>query len=174
MGTLMVRQLVDTSFPDVTVLVDLRPSVHDHHSFEVAMEVTASIVLACARDGFPVRLRTTAGHHLDSSGERMVERATLDLLATLEATGGDEALGRLVETTALSGTGSAAVVVTGPAPVAEVARLSALGRRFPTVAAVLLDRADRPAATTSVAGVHVVGAADGPDFARRWRAGATS
>jgi hypothetical protein len=58
--------------------------------------------------------------------------------------------------------------------VAEVARLSALGRRFPTVAAVLLDRADRPAATTSVAGVHVVGAADGPDFARRWRAGATS
>lgn len=174
MGSLMVRQLVDTSFPDVTVLLDLRPSVHDHHSFEVAMEVAASVVLACAREGFPVHLRTSAGHHLDSAGEPLVARSTLDLLASLEATGAEDALGRLVRTTALSGTGSAVVVVTGPVPVRELARLSALGRRYPTVVAAVLDRADQPASAAAVAGVHVVRAADGADFARRWTSGVAS
>ena len=174
MGSLMVRQLVDTSFPDVTVLVDQRPSVHDEHSFEVAMEVTASVVLACSRANFPVTLRTTAGHHVGSNTEPLVDRATLDLLAALEPVGEPEALSRLVEAVAVSGSGSAVVVVTGASEPAELAKLVALGRRFPTVVAVVLDHAGRPGAPTRIPGVHVVQAEDGFDFARRWTSGVPS
>lgn len=174
MGSLMVRQLVDTSFPFVTVLLDLRPDAHDDHSFEVAMEVAASVVLACSRANFPVTLRTTGGHHVGSTTEPLVDRATLDLLASLEPMGAPDALRKLVEAVAVSGSGSAAVVVTGAVQPRELARLVALGRRFPTVAAVALDHADRPAAPPRIPGVTVVSAADGADFARRWRTGVTT
>ena len=67
-GTLMVRQHVDTSLPDLTVVLDTRAArwEGDDDAFEVAVEIAASLVVTCARRGFPVRLLTTDGQHWDA------------------------------------------------------------------------------------------------------------
>jgi len=60
-GELFIRQ--DTSYrePHVVVVLDTRADAHDDESFEVAVEVVASLLVRLTRDGRRVAIRTTGG-----------------------------------------------------------------------------------------------------------------
>jgi uncharacterized protein (DUF58 family) len=61
-GELMVRQLVDTSEPSLSLVLDVGADRYqDAELFEGAVEITASLAEAASAHGFPVRLHTTGG-----------------------------------------------------------------------------------------------------------------
>jgi uncharacterized protein (DUF58 family) len=60
-GRLTVRQLVDTTKPELVVIVDSRASRVAAHDFEEVVEVAASVLHAADRAGFPARLEFTTG-----------------------------------------------------------------------------------------------------------------
>ena len=53
-GTLMVKQLVDTTRPEIVVIVDNRLSAVDADDFEEVVEVAASILAGGRGRGLPV------------------------------------------------------------------------------------------------------------------------
>lgn len=93
---LVVRQEERLLQGRATVVLDARIGAFRGETFERAVSAAASIVLACSRDGFLVRLVTTAGHdsgfgtggdHVDAILEHLAVVEVLDLghLATLLA-----------------------------------------------------------------------------------------
>ena len=167
-GTLMVRQLVDTSFPDVTVVLDDRPGPYPGDAFEPAVEIVASIVVACTRERFPVHLRTPGGVALDSAGDPRAEVRALDVLTQLTPAPGPS-LVAVLDRLGRDGQGSAAVLVTGSVDADQLAPLALLRRRFPVVVAVLVRPDAEGDAVPSVPGVTVLSVADSTAFAARWR-----
>lgn len=181
-GTLMVRQLVDASLPRTTVVLDLRPASYlpaddaGHRRggagsqavaerFEAAVDAAASVVLAVARQGFPVRVLTTAGPLLDSKGDRAGAGAVLDRFAPL----GLSAAGSLaVPLAACQGRGEGSmVVVTGTLDPAETSLIAAARARFEHT--VLIRLAAAAGAGPAPGGVAVIDA-DGPAAIRAgWR-----
>jgi uncharacterized protein (DUF58 family) len=191
-GTLMVRQHVDTSLPDAMVVVDTRASTHADapDSLEVAMEVTASVVLASTSRHFPVQVRTTGGLDLNTRGGGNASQEILDELAALDAetpTGarptaasyrgdGDgstsgvhghaRSLTELLNTLARARGGSALVVVTAAPTAEERAGIAAMTRRYKLV--TLVDCRADAAAVLPLAGVVVIAAPSGAAFAATW------
>ncbi|PZR51566.1 DUF58 domain-containing protein [Xylanimonas oleitrophica] len=93
-GTLMVREDADPAQPHLTVLLDDRAPSHVAEGFEEAVDVVASLVTACARQGVPVRCVTLSGS-LDAdvpagvpgAGEPLrAAGGVVDLLTTLPVT----------------------------------------------------------------------------------------
>lgn len=133
-GTLQVREHVDPVRPDTTLVLDSRYDVCDPDSFEVAVEVVASLLGAAVSRGFPAQLTGTtpalrAGRTASSMGP------ILDLLAGLtqdESSSLDCVLGTVLR----SSSGRALIVVTGAASSADLARLATAGRRFQEVVVV--------------------------------------
>ncbi|MDX3111775.1 DUF58 domain-containing protein, partial [Nonomuraea angiospora] len=118
-GTLMVRQLIDASLPTTTVVLDTRDLT------ELAVDAAASVALAAARAGFPVRLVTGDGPVPDAKDPE----AVLDRLALVRTgTGG------VTEPTRLARGGGSLVLVT-PDP-AEAGRVAGVRRRFDRVICV--------------------------------------
>ncbi len=158
--TLMVRQHVDASLPHSTVVLDTRAQLYDHdpagESFEVAVDIAASIVLAASRHNFPVRLLTTGGLVLEAKGGRGDAALFLDELATVALSDGDGDAGSLAAVLELARQrrvrGSLAVV-TGRADGPDYALIAPLQRRFDRVVVVrsgpdgTLPPAGLPAAT---------------------------
>ncbi|MFI7131901.1 DUF58 domain-containing protein [Nonomuraea sp. NPDC050153] len=118
-GTLMVRQLIDASLPTTTVVLDTRDLT------ELAVDAAASVALAAARAGFPVRLVTGEGPVPDAKDPETV----LDRLA-LVRTG----TGAVAEPLRLARGGGSLVLVT-PDP-AEAGRVAGVRRRFDRVICV--------------------------------------
>ncbi|MFI6480709.1 DUF58 domain-containing protein [Nonomuraea sp. NPDC050663] len=133
-GTLMVRQLIDASLPTTTVVLDTRSLQ------ETAVDVAASVALAAARAGFPVRLLTGEGPLAETKTDADL---VLDRLALVTA--GDKAV---AETVRLARGGGSLVLVT--ADPAEAARLAGVRRRFDRVICVVLgaERVSAPGVTT--------------------------
>ena len=78
-GTLMVKEHVDTSRPVTTVVLDTRTDRFTAESFEHAVELAASVVLATQRRSRPVELRVL-GEDL-AAMHRLGARDLLDRLA---------------------------------------------------------------------------------------------
>ena len=137
-GDLMVREQVDPVRPDTTIVLDGRRTVLDADSFELAVEVVASIAVAAADRGLPVRLAGTEPGFRDPIGgdDRGV---LLDRLAGVGRHDPDEGLvpplGRLLQ----AGGGRSLVVVTGRASAEDLAALAVHGRRFQEVVVVAVD-----------------------------------
>lgn len=179
-GTLMVRQHVDTSLPDATVIVDTRAASHDRDSLETAMEVTASVVLASTTRHFPVQVHTTGGLDLNSRGGGNASQAILDELAALEpedALGPDQrvegtpirhrrSLTALLNTLSRARGGSALVVVAAAPTAEERAGIAAMTRRYKLV--TLIDCRPDPAGVPPLSGVLVIAAPTGAVFAATW------
>jgi uncharacterized protein (DUF58 family) len=165
-GTLMVRQHVDTSLPDATIVVDTSAAGHSPESFEVAMEVVASVALASTTRHFPVQLRTTGGLHLSSRGGGNASQEILDQLAALQPDAlGERSLTELLNTLARARGGTALVVVTAAPDPAVLAGVVAMARRYRLVALVDCRPSDVP---TALRGVITIAAPDGPTFAAAW------
>ena len=151
-GTLMVREHVDTSQPTTTVLLDAGEAVWSGDGFEHAVEVTASIVTAVARGGWPVRLQIT-GEDPEAPGLAGAS-SMLDRLAAV--TPSPDVDGTQVLLLAERATpGGALVVVTGNAGQAVATRLAGRRRRSGPVILIQLVP-DVPLATTQQAGMVVL------------------
>ncbi|MFI9590327.1 DUF58 domain-containing protein [Nonomuraea sp. NPDC052265] len=119
-GTLMVRQLIDAGLPTTTVVLDTRDLT------ELAVEVAASVAVAAARAGFPVRVLAGEGAGADAKAD---PDAILDRLALVRP--GPVGVG---EMTRVARGGGSLVLVTGDA--AEVGRAAGVRRRFDRVICV--------------------------------------
>ncbi|GGS71007.1 DUF58 domain-containing protein [Nonomuraea spiralis] len=119
-GTLMVRQLIDASLPTTTVVLDPRELT------ELAVDAAASVAVAAARAGFPVRVLAGDAGVPDGKAD---PDAILDRLALVRpGTSG------VAETLRMARGGGSLVLVTGDA--AEVVRAAGVRRRFDRVICV--------------------------------------
>lgn len=144
-GTLMVRQLIDASLPTTTVLLDTRGLT------EPAVDAAASVAVAAARAGFPVRLLTDAGPLPDTKSDA---EAVLDRLALVQArTSGAAGASGVTEALRTARGGGSLVLVT--ADPAEVGRAAGVRRRFDRVICVYVGAGPAPAAPPGVSVVRV-------------------
>ncbi|WP_188187472.1 DUF58 domain-containing protein [Nonomuraea sp. SYSU D8015] len=120
-GTLMVRQLIDASLPTTTVVLDTRDTLD-----ELAVDAAASVAVAAARAGFPIRVITGDGPLPDTKSDA---EAVLDRLAVVR--GGTAGVGEAMR---LARGGGSLVLVTGDP--AEAGRAAGVRRRFDRVICV--------------------------------------
>ncbi|HEX4813137.1 MAG TPA: DUF58 domain-containing protein [Nonomuraea sp.] len=146
-GTLMVRQLIDASLPTTTVVLDTRSLT------EPAVDAAASVALAAARAGFPVRLLTGEGPLTDAKADA---ETVLDRLAVVRAGSAGVA-----EAVRLARGGGSLVLVTGDPAAAGGA--TAARRRFDRVIVVHVGAAAVPAP-----GITTLTIASLDDLARAW------
>ncbi|MFK4084080.1 DUF58 domain-containing protein [Kribbella sp. NPDC020789] len=111
-GQLMVRDYADPDQPRLTVLLDTRTEPLPEATFEEAVEVAASILVAASTAGHRCRFVTTAGADLAAPGGAVASRMFLDELCTVQQRDEKAALVPAVLTTGTSA-GGAIVVVTG-------------------------------------------------------------
>ncbi|HEY3673669.1 MAG TPA: DUF58 domain-containing protein [Acidimicrobiia bacterium] len=166
-GSLMVREHVDTSLPQLTLLLDTRSSAYDEESFETAIEAVASIAVTASRQGFPLRLVTTCGRSAGGRGIGADAAPLLDLLAGIQAAD-DVDLRSVVARLARERRGDTFVAVTGRTDTDDIAPVASMARRFDDAALVMIaDDAD--ARIVSVPrSVLVLRASSAEQFASRW------
>ncbi|HJQ42318.1 MAG TPA: DUF58 domain-containing protein, partial [Jatrophihabitantaceae bacterium] len=110
-GRLLVKHNVDTSQPYTVVIFDQRPGLYTEESFEQAVDVVASVIVASGASKAPVELRLTNGTVL--GGPRIRDLTPLiDHLTGVQADP-DGALQPLLITLRRARGGTSLVVVTG-------------------------------------------------------------
>jgi len=127
-----------------TVVLDARRGSHSDESFERAVSAAASVVMACARRHFLVRMVTTAGDDSQFGAGATHVEGLLERLSTIELT--DE--GRLLAVlTALrrAGSGGALVAMLGGRAVQDVPAVQRLRVTHPSITVVrfVVGRLDR-------------------------------
>jgi uncharacterized protein (DUF58 family) len=179
-GELMVREHVDTSLPRLVVLLDDRLAAYPDadrdrraDSFEAACEAAASVVVVAAREELPVVLRLVSGASAGSGSRSHDTRAYLDLLAEAELRAGEPAPRRRRDSLDVAiavlrhrRLGDTLVFVTGAGRVDDLGRVGSLRGAYPSIVAGALGTDEPPSST--VDGLLVLAAADGPAFARAW------
>jgi uncharacterized protein (DUF58 family) len=154
LGTLMVREHVDTNEPTVGVVLDTRSTVLDADSFEAAVELAASIVTTTRRVGHAVSLLALGEDRAAvtrAGGSDLLDRLTAVRRSDLT---GPETLVRLAEQAT---PGGCLVVITGAAS-ALTAQLAGQRRRFNRVVVVELGAGD--AGTAHRPGLSVIRATE--------------
>jgi uncharacterized protein (DUF58 family) len=85
-GKLMIRQFVDASLPQTTIVIDTDQGAYaDLDDFEVAVEAAASVAAGAAAASFPVRILTGEGPVAETRGGPQDAELILDRLAHLTA-----------------------------------------------------------------------------------------
>lgn len=141
-GELMIREDEDRWLSHAALLLDTRRGAHDDRSFELAVEVTASVVASLAAADRPVHAVTTTGHVLGRerdgpSGILLEELAALVPADATPLTTVDAAL-RPVD-----GAGTV-IAVFGRVTSEESAAVARLGARFRRVIVVVTRPTARP------------------------------
>lgn len=165
-GRLMVRHNIDTSQPHTVVVLDLEPAAYPGDSFEEAVDVAASLVVAHGRGNAAVELRTSTGEQVGGAGSRSV-LPVVDRLTEISPDAGGELRHELLRLRHHHGA-TGLVVVTGTLDAAVLPGVAVLRRRFNRVAVAAVSSA--PPTGARFPGVPVVEAADGPGFASAWHA----
>jgi len=137
LGTLVVREHIDTTEPTTTVVLDTASEAFDADSFEHAVEVAASVVRTVETLGRPVELHVIGEPPPD-------EGSMLDRLALAERHADTDPLA-LLGAVDRSPAGGALVVVTGQAEAGLLSRLAEQRRRFRPVVVISLPGEDAPA-----------------------------
>jgi uncharacterized protein (DUF58 family) len=193
-GSLMVREHVDTSLPRVVVLLDDRARAHSRgadgeSTFEAACEAAASVLVAAVREEIAVELRLVSG--VAAAGRSEAEAGPLlDLLAEAQlspdrevalpglnalaarpglnalAAGPGRDLRSAVESLRGRRVGDTLIYLTGPPDEEDLGLVAGLRGAYPSIIAGVFGPVEAGLATT--AGMLVVAAADGPDFAGAW------
>ena len=165
-GTLMVRQLVDSSLPVTTVVVDCRPASYaaPAEDFDIAVDAAATVAAGMATAGFPVTLLTSDGGRFQTRSARGAG-ALLDWLARLQASASDELETALAAARRLP-SAATLTVVTGTACVLEAERLVVSARRFDRVTVI---RAGTQRGGPVALPVPVVDATSAEDVVSAWR-----
>jgi uncharacterized protein (DUF58 family) len=176
-GELMVRENVDTSLPRLVVLLDNRATAHPERvggvveSFESACEAAASIVTAAHREDLPVVLLfaaaepaapVTSGGEVDGGGAL----GPLDRLAAAELSSDDDAVRAATTRLRQDRLGDTLIFLTGPGGRGELGHVGALRGAYPSVVVGVFGAAEPT--PPDAAGLVVVDAADGAQFAAEW------
>jgi uncharacterized protein (DUF58 family) len=164
LGTLLVREHVDTTEPAVAIVLDTRASVLDGAAFEVAVEVCASVAAAARRVGHGVALAA-----LGEDRAAVAADGGYDLMDRLAAVGrsAEAGAGGLVRLVERSPGGGCLLVATGHAE-GLVPVLAAQRRRFGRVIIVQCGQSneDGTGAALRRPGLTVIRAAGAADAAR--------
>ncbi|MFG1885413.1 DUF58 domain-containing protein [Micromonospora sp. NPDC049102] len=169
-GELMVRENVDTSLPRLIVLLDNRAVAHPHRSggvsesFESACEAAASVVTAALRADLPVVLLLVGPEHGDGGDGPAL--GPLDRLAAAELSDEDDALRAVTTRLRQDRLGDTLIFLTGPGGRDGLGHVGALRGAYPSVVVGVFGATDPTPAGT--AGLVVVDAADGAQFAAEW------
>ncbi|MFG1893021.1 DUF58 domain-containing protein [Micromonospora zamorensis] len=176
-GELMVRENVDTSLPRLVVLLDNRATAHPERvggvveSFESACEAAASIVTAAHRADLPVVLLfaaaepaapVTPGGEVDGGGAA----GPLDRLAAAELSSDDDAVRAATTRLRQDRLGDTLIFLTGSGGRGELGHVGALRGAYPSVVVGVFGAAEPT--PPGAAGLVVVDAADGAQFAAEW------
>jgi len=173
-GELMVREHVDTSLPRVVILLDDRVEAHGQgvdgeSTFESACEAAASVLVAAAREGIHVEVRLLNGAAVSGTGTEIGPMLDVLAEATLVPNPGparEVELRTAVERLRIRRLGDTLIYLTGPPNEDDLGLVAGLRGAYPSIIAGVFGRVESGLATT--AGMLVVGAADGPDFAGAW------
>ncbi|MFJ8582088.1 DUF58 domain-containing protein [Micromonospora sp. NPDC093277] len=168
-GELMVRENVDTSLPRIVVVLDNRASAHPHRvagvaeSFESGCEAAASVLAAAVGEGLPVSLLLVAPADEEPAGVA----GPLDRLAAVElADGGDDPLGTTMSRLRQERLGDTLVFLTGPGAASDLGHIGALRGAYPSLVVGMFGAAGPT--PPGAAGLVVLDAADGAEFAAEW------
>ncbi|MFV0307253.1 MAG: DUF58 domain-containing protein [Desertimonas sp.] len=141
LGTLMVREHIDTSLPSTAVVLDVDidhyADSHAADGFEEAVDVAASVVAAAHAHGFPVRLVTSAGE-VAASGTGQRGQQVRDLLARIQPAA-DADLGRAATTVLSARDHDVIVIVAGRLGLAELGPVTMMARRFASSTLVTIE-----------------------------------
>ena len=163
-GTLMVRQLVDSSLPVTVVVLDTRPAGYPGEDFDIAVDAAATVAAGMATAGFPVTLLTTDGGRFDTRNSRGAGDL-LDWLARLQASADGELPATLEVARRLTAAASL-TVVTGTVTDLPAERLAAASRRFDRTTVI---RAGRNPGARPVLPATCIDAASAEEVAAAWR-----
>jgi uncharacterized protein (DUF58 family) len=151
-GRLLVKHNVDTSQPFTVVIFDQRPSLYTEESFEQAVDVVASVLVASGVNKAPVELRLTDGTVI--GGPRVREVAPLiDFLTGVKSDPNGSLRQHLLTLRRTRG-GTSLVVVTGELDPDELPYVAALRRRFDRLVVISMDTEER--APIDFPGVRVI------------------
>jgi uncharacterized protein (DUF58 family) len=163
-GRLLVKHNVDTSQPYSVVVLDQRPDRYAGDCFEQAVDVAASVLVACAADKAPVELRLSDGTVI---GGRRLRTVTplIDHLTGVRADPAGSLQAQLLKLRRGHG-GSTLVIVTGALDRAELAHAAALRRRFERLVVLSVDPA--AAAPAEYPGLRVIAGTDADAVRAAW------
>jgi uncharacterized protein (DUF58 family) len=165
-GTLLVKHNVDTSQPYTVVIFDQRPSLYTEDSFEQAVDVTASVLVASAVNKAPVELRLTDGTVI--GGPRARDVTTLiDHLTGVHAHPGGELQSQLLTLRRTRG-GTSLIVITGELDPGELPYVAALRRRFDRLVVVSVDPEHRQGPALDFPGVRIIVGKDADEVCAAW------
>lgn len=160
-GTLMVRQLVDASLPQTTIVVDTNHDVYpDTDDFELAVDAAASVAAGAAGEGFPVRVMTGDGPLVETRGGPDAIELILDRLARLTA---HEVPHEALDVARRVRAGGSLVVLTGAR--GQISRAGTLRRRFDRVVCVRI-RPEAPG--PGLPGIALIEMADLEELRAAW------
>jgi uncharacterized protein (DUF58 family) len=163
-GTLLVKHNVDTSQPYTVVIFDQRPSLYTEESFEQAVDVAASVLVASAANKAPVELRLTDGTVI--GGPRIREVTPLiDHLTGVRESPDGSLQAQLLSLRRQRG-GTSLVVVTGELDPADLPYVGALRRRFDRLVVISIDPEHR--GSHDFPGVRVIIGKDADDACAAW------
>ena len=163
-GRLLVKHNVDTSQPYSVVVLDQRPARYPADSFEQAVDVAASVLVACATDKAPVELRLTDGTVIGGRRVRAVA-PLIDHLTGVHTDPQGSLRAQLLQLRRGPG-GTTLVVVTGVLDRADLPYAAALRRRFDRL--VLLSVGGDHLSPGESAGLRVLAGADADELLAAW------
>jgi uncharacterized protein (DUF58 family) len=167
LGTLMVREHVDTSLAQITLVLDTQAGSYRGDGFEEAVEVAASIAVAAASERYSVRLLTTGGQGASGRGMSADRTVLLDCFASL-VTSDSGSLGDVATGLARERRGDVLIVITGHPKPGDLGGIAALGRRFDGgVIGIVAPDADDVDCPT-LPNIATVRAASPAEFASMW------
>jgi uncharacterized protein (DUF58 family) len=163
-GKLVVKHNVDTSQPYSVVLLDLRPGGYTAESFESAVDVAASVLVAGSANKAPVELRLTDGTVIGGPRVRDVT-PLIDHLTGVHPDAAGSLKEQLIALRRARG-GTSLVVVTGALDRADLPYVAQLRRRFDRLVVVSLD-AEHPQ-PMRFSGIRIITAADADAACAAW------
>jgi uncharacterized protein (DUF58 family) len=169
-GTLIVRQDVDHAQPTTTIAVDIRPVGYSPESFELAIDVVASVVESAALGRSPFRLHLTNGRTASGDSRRAVDRA-LELLTEVQPadTG---SIQQLLKSLNHDRGGAVLVVVTGVVDQADVQIMASMRTKFARVFLVSITPEPRP--VERLTGITVIQGSTSVELIQAWNIGVKS
>jgi uncharacterized protein (DUF58 family) len=163
-GKLLVKHNVDTSQPYSVVIFDQRPSLYTEESFEQAVDVAASVLVASAVNKAPVELRLTDGTVMGGPRVRDVT-SLIDHMTGVQGDPTGSLQPHLLTMRRMRG-GTSLVVITGEIDRVDLPYVAGLRRRFDRLVVISLDPESR--APIDFPGVRVIVGKDADAVCAAW------
>jgi len=163
-GTLVVKQLVDTTKPEIVVIVDNRASAVGEQEFEEVVEIAASILHAAEQDGFPSQLLFA-----DGNNDVVVDGVPISHLDRLTDVARAERDSLLELAEALRARGRSLVIITGELAAPDLTLVARIASGF-SPAYLVSVVAQRHGPFVAPPGVTGIACADAREFVTKWAA----